>query len=156
MGSQGLSEFVTMRTIGRGGMPFYEITFETGRSSVALYKDDAEALAANGEQDRRARAGEPGGPLGVPAERVKCIRVYDEHPNEWNVEQTMSADVATKEVGALIKNLKDENGVVLLPVLAMQVQGLSHPMVSSKESSFDSNFKMQEKKELALAFEGNS
>ena len=137
-------------------MPFYEVTFETGRSSVAFYENDAEALAANGEQDRRARAGEPGGPLGVPAERVKVIRVYDKHPNEYNPDQTMSADVAQKEVAALIKENADENGIVSLPFLALQVSVLSHPMVQSKEDSFDSNFKMKETKELALAFEGNS
>ena len=137
-------------------MPFYEVTFETGRSSVAFYETDAEALAANGEQDRRARNGEPGGPLGVPAERVAKIRVYDKHPNEFNTEQTMSVDVATKEIAQLVKASADENGIVSLPVLALQVGALSHPMISSKENSFDSNFKMKEKKELALAFEGNA
>jgi len=148
-------------------MPFYEVTFETGRSSVAFYEDDAEALSACGEQHKRAANGLPGGPVaghppgqeGNPnwtAERIKTVRVYKEHPNEYNPEQTMSADVAAKEIGALIKSLADENGVILLPILALHVQGLSHPMVASKESSFDSNFKMVEDRELTLAFEGNS
>jgi len=135
-------------------LPFYEVTFETGRSSVAYYEDDAEALSANGEQDRRARSGEPGGPLGAPAERVAKIRVYDVHPNEFNVEQTMSADVVAKELVGLVKENKDSNDVVFLPILALQVQALSHPMVTgAKASSFDSNFKMPETKELELAFE---
>jgi hypothetical protein len=133
-------------------VPYYEVTFETGRSSVAFYEDDAQALSANGEQDRRARSGEPGGPLGAPAERVAKIRVYDAHPDDFNVEQTMSAEVATKELAALVKENKDKNNVVFLPVLAQQVQALSHPMVQTKENTFDSNFKMPEKKELKLNF----
>ena len=133
-------------------MPFFEIMYETGRSSIACYADEAEALAACGEQHRRAMAGEPGGPLGVPAERVKEIRMYDTHPNEFNAEQTISEEVAAKEVAELIKLNADSNGIVFLPVLALQVQALSHPMVQNKKSAFDSNFKMKEKKTLKFDF----
>jgi hypothetical protein len=135
-------------------MPFYEITFETGRSSVAFYADEAEALSACGEQHRRATAGEPGGPLGVPAERVKKIREYVDHPNDFNPDQTMSAEVLTKEAASLIKALSDENGVVDIARFSVEVRAIAHPMVQSKADSFDSNFKMKETRELKFSFDG--
>jgi hypothetical protein len=133
-------------------VPFYEVTFETGRSSVACYEDDAEAKRALAEHHRRAVHGEVGGPIGGPAERIAKVRVYKEHPNEFNAAQTMSADVVEKEIGALIKGLADDNGVVSVDRLAMEVRGLSHPMVTGKEHSFDSNFLMKEDREMKLDF----
>lgn len=131
---------------------FYETVYETGRVSVAYYGDEAEAQSALAEQHRRAKAGEAGGPLGVPAERIAAVYVYDRHPDDYNPGQTMSADVAKSEVDALITAATNEDGVVSLDQLALAVRGLAHPMVEGKESSFDSSFKMKEKKKLALAF----
>ena len=91
-------------------MPFYETVYETGRVSVACYADDAEAQSAIGEHDRRARAGEIGGPVGQPAERIAAVYVYNEHPDDYG--KTVSMDVAKKEVEAVIKAVADENGVV--------------------------------------------
>lgn len=133
-------------------MPFYEITFETGRSAVASYENDDEAKKAIGEQHRRAVSGEPGGPIGAPAERVVAVRKYSEHPNEYNPAQTMSADVLSKELAALVDAAKDENGVVSVDRLAVDVRGLSHPMVIDKENSFDSNFLMKEDSSMKLDF----
>jgi len=132
-------------------VPFYEIEYETGRMSVANYEDDAQAEAAIGEQNRRALVGEPNGPNGGPAERIKKVYVYSKHPDSYNEGQTMSADVATKEVGDLIESLKDENGVVSITQLAEAVGGLSHPFVISKQP-FESSYKMEHDKELDLAF----
>ena len=131
-------------------MPFYEIVFETGRSSVAQYDSDEEAFSAAGEQDKRAREGQQAGPQGGPAERVAKLYKYDRHPNDYNVEQTMSADVAKSEIDTLITALTDANGVVAVDQLAAEVRGLSHPMVTAKESAHDSNFKMQEATVLTL------
>lgn len=124
-------------------MPFYEIAYETGRRSVAEYASDAEAHAAVAEQDRRAREGVTAGPQGGAAERVSKIYKYKYHPNEYNPEQTASSDVVEKEVSALLKALADKNGVVNIDQLAVQVRGLSHPMVTP-EHAHDSQFKMQE------------
>lgn len=132
---------------------FYELVYETGRMSVARYENDEEAKTAIGEHHRRAVEGIPGGPLGQPAERIREVYVYDEHPNEYNSDQTMSADVAEKEIAALIKETKDENGVVNIDQLTLHVRGLSHPMVDTgHREAFDSAFKMKEKKKLDLAF----
>jgi hypothetical protein len=132
-------------------MPFYEVTYETGRMSVAQYEDDAEAQRALGEHHQRAMSGQSGGPLGQPAERIAKVRVYDKHPNEYNPDQTMSKDVLKKEVTALMDALADENGVVSIDQLTLAVRGLTHPMVTARESTFDSMFLMQESRELELA-----
>ena len=130
-------------------MPFYEVVYETGRVSVGEYVDDAEALSAAAEQDRRAREGQQAGPQGGPAERVAKLYKYSSHPNDYNLEQTASADVVEKEVSELVKALKDKNGVVNIDQLALQVRSLSHPMVD-KEHPHDSQFKMKEEKVLTL------
>lgn len=131
-------------------MPFYEVAYETGRVSVAEYADDAEALSACGEQDKRAREGASAGPQGGPAERVAKIYKYSTHPNEYNPEQTASADVLTKEVSELVKGLADSNGVVSIDRLALEVRRLSHPM-TEQEHPHDSQFKMKEEAVLTLA-----
>jgi hypothetical protein len=132
-------------------MPFwYEIVYETGRVSVAEYGSDEEALAAAGEHDKRAREGAQAGPQGGPAERVAKIYKYARHPNEYNPEQTVSAEVATKEIGSLVEALKDSNGVVSIDQLALEVRGLSHPM-TEKEHAHDSQFKMKEEAILTLS-----
>lgn len=132
-------------------MPWYEVVFETGNMSVLQADDDETALATAGEQDRRARMGEQAGPQGGPAERVAKLYKYPKPPNDYNPEQTATADVLKKEVAALADALADSNGVVNIAELAMQVQALSHPM-KAKEHPHDSQFKMEE--EAVLTLEG--
>jgi hypothetical protein len=135
-------------------MPFYETLYETGRMSVACYEDDAEAQSALKNHNDRAKSGESGGPVGQPAERIAAVYIYDKHPNEYNPDQTMSADVAQKEVAALVKAMSDDNGVVNVDRIALAVRDISHPMVvgSTKTEPFASTYKMKEKGKLDLAF----
>ena len=133
---------------------FYEITYETGRCSVAEYADDDEARSALAEHHRRATEGAAGGPLGQPAERIKVVRIYKQHPNEFNPDQTMSADVLKSELGALVDAMADDNGVVNVASFAVEVRALTHPM-APKEAPFDSEFKMKEDKVLKLDFLGS-
>lgn len=143
-------------------MPFYEVTYETGRTSVACYEDDAEAESALKAHNDRAKSGQAGGPVashpsGVPgepnwaAERIAAVRVYAKHPNEFNPEQTMSADVLKKEVDAALKEMSDENGVISIDQLALAVRGVSHPM-QPRDEVHGSVFKMKEDKKLDMAF----
>lgn len=137
-------------------MPFYEIVYETGRMSVAEYADEAEAKSAIGAHHKRAVNGEPSGPVGGPAERIAAVYVYEKHPDDFNSEQTMSADVFLKEVEALVKDRKDKNGVVSVQDMSLETRGLSHPMVKER-GAFDSMYKMKEDKKMSLAFlEGES
>jgi hypothetical protein len=133
---------------------FCEIVYETGRSSIACYEDEAEAKEAIKNHHDRAVKGESGGPLGVPAERIKTVYVYDEHPNDFNPDQTISAEVAASELANAVDLLKDKNGIVSIDQLAVEIRGMSHPMVVKKEGAFDSNFRMKENKKLDLAFLG--
>ena len=133
-------------------MPHYEVLFETGRMSVLNCADDEEVKLFITEQQRRAEHGEPGGPIGQPAERIARVYVYDKHPDDYNVEQTASADVLKTEVANLVDQLSDENGVVDISRLAEAVRGLSHPMVNAREAAFDSMYKMKEQKQLDLGF----
>ena len=132
-------------------MPFYEIVYETGRMSVANYDDDAAAQAALKNHNDRAQSGESGGPLGQPAERIAAVYEYDKHPNEFNSDQTMSADVLITEITNIVNSLKDENGVVSVDRLATEVRGLTHPMNNAREG-FGSFFKMKETKKLKTDF----
>lgn len=125
--------------------------YETGRMSVGSYADEAELKAALQAHHNRAKTGEPGGPVGAPAERIAAVYIYDKHPNEFNPEQTASADVLSKEVAGLVKALSDDNGVVAIDRLAVEVRGLSHPMLNDHKG-FDSFFKVKEQKALDLAF----
>lgn len=138
-------------------MPFYETVYETGRMSVAEYADDDEAKLALKAHHDRAINGQPGGPIGQPAERVAAVFIYPKHPDAFNAAQSASADVLKDEVNELINKMKDENGVVSIDLFAMEVRGLSHPMADERKASFDSFYKMKEAKKLNLAFlsEGN-
>ena len=132
---------------------FVEVIYETGINSVACYDTEDEALSALKAHTDRAKAGLSGGPVGaphIPAARVKKALVYDKHPNDYNVEQTLSADEVSAALADLVKKFSDKNGVVNVSVLADEVRGLTHPMVNSGPQ--ESNFKMQESKELDLSY----
>lgn len=132
---------------------FLEVVYETGRMSVMEVATEEEGKDALRNHDQRARNGESGGPLGQPAERIAAVYMYDVHPNDYNDDQTMSADVAEKEIAALIKEAKDENGVVSLDQLALGVRGLTHPMNEKVDlSGFASRYRIKETKKLDLAF----
>lgn len=132
-------------------MPFYEVLFETGAMSILNAETDEEAMGFVAEQDRRARAGEPGGPIGQPAERIAKVYKYDKHPDDYNTEMTASADVLKEEVTALIDGLKDENGVVAIDDLSNGVRAIAHPMKSERTEPFESMFKMEHTGELDLS-----
>jgi hypothetical protein len=132
-------------------MPFYEIIYETGTKSVVYNDSEEEMLEGVKAQHQRALKGEPGGPTGHPAERVVKIEVYEKHPNEYNVEQVMSAEVMTKEVTELIKS-KADAGSVSIPEIANAVRGLSHPMLD-EAGPHESIFKMKSVKTIDKGWE---
>jgi len=123
---------------------FVEVVYETGRSSVMQVDSEAEALGAMAEQHRRAKAGEPAGPQGGPAERIVQGLVYDKHPDDWNTADTLTADELKKVLPKLIDALADDNGVVPVGNLSAEVRGLTHPMLNMS-GPHDSNFRMEEK-----------
>jgi hypothetical protein len=119
--------------------------------SVAEYADDAEAMSAIGEQHRRAMNGEAAGPIGGPAERIAAVYVYDEHPDNYNADQTMSADVFKKELLARVDAVKDKNDVVSVDQFVFEVRGIAHPMVDEMKKPFDSRYRAKATKELDIS-----
>lgn len=130
-------------------MPFYEIIYETGAHGVAYYESDEELSAALKAHNDRAMTGERGGPSGNPAERIAKVLEYDEHPANLNQDQTLSADVAKKELDAALKAATNADGVVSIPELAAAIRDISRPIVDANAvSPHDSIFKAKEKKEV--------
>lgn len=117
---------------------YYELVFETGTKSVAFYETDEEMFGAVKAHNERALKGEVGGPSGHTAERIHHVEKYEDHPGNWNVDETMSADVAKKELSAAIEEMAD-GGVVSIPELGARIRNLSNPMVEApgpQESAF--------------------
>jgi hypothetical protein len=135
------------------GLMFLEVVYETGRMSVMEVDSEEEGMEGLRVHHQKAIKGEPGGPLGQPAERVAAVYVYDEHPDDFNSDQTMSADVLEKELSNLVKTAKDKNGVVNVDVFTVGVRALTHPMNNSTDvEGFGSRYRMKENKKLDLKF----
>lgn len=129
---------------------YYEVIYETGEMAVCNYEDDAVALRALGEQQRRAVAGLEAGPQGGPANRVARVFKYDTHPASLNEDGGLSADVLLSSLKDLVKEYTDKNGVVNVMMFAQAVPLLVHPGQTGELSPHDSKFKMQDNGELDL------
>lgn len=119
-------------------MNYYEVIFEDGSHSI-MSGDDAAVTNALDEQHNRATNGQPGGPSGQPAARIKKVLRYDVHPQDLNEDQTVSVEVAQKTVTEALKTFK--SGVVPVHELAATIRELSSPIVES--GPHDSNYKME-------------
>jgi hypothetical protein len=115
-------------TMQRGGRVFYEVIYETGTHSIMSAESDEEALQGLEEHQRRALAGETGGPSGHPAERIKKVLKYHKHPMEAADNQNVSVDSLKEHVNAVIdaKALGDE---VSVPEVAAGVRDFTSPLV---------------------------
>lgn len=79
---------------------FAEVIYETGSKSVVSYEDVNTLELGLREHNRRAIAGEPGGPGGHAAERIKRVLLYDEHPGEYNSSGMVNAQSAIDMIGS--------------------------------------------------------
>lgn len=128
-------------------MKYYEVIYETGSHSVMSGESDQEVRDALEVHHERAVNGMEGGPSGQPAERVKKVLIYDEHPGDYMAEGSMSADVALKELQTRLKG-KD---AVSVEELAAEVRQLSSAIDHDalNESRHNSQFKAKETGELS-------
>lgn len=121
-------------------MPYYEIIFENGEYSIANYENDEEALTAIHTHHDRAAVGEKAGSWegANPAQRVKAILVYDEHPGVDN--PNLSVDQ--------IKDVLDkfDEGSINIHELSAALRDEISPLVESEPH--ESNYKMKELREL--------
>ena len=129
---------------------YAEVIYETGAKSVAQYDSEEEAKTALEAHHNRALSGEAGGPYQGPAERIKRVLIYDQHPASLNEGGLISSDDAKAKVNELIDAMA-MGGEVSVMELAAQVRELSNPHAAI-ESPFDSQYKMQEKGELEGAW----
>ena len=126
-------------------MYWYEVIYETGEHSVISAEDDDTALKGIAEQHRRATEGEPGGPAGIIAVRVKKVLKYNEPPGSRYESQA----VPTKELQKWFDDAVKANQVgdlVSVPELIASLRDQIDPLVESRPH--ESNFKMQEVAEL--------
>jgi hypothetical protein len=129
---------------------FVETIYETGAKSVAKYDSEEEAIAAITAHHERAKNGEPGGPYGGVAERVKKVLVYDQHPGDLNASNLLPVEEVKTAVSAAIDKLS-MGGQISNTELAAAIRALSDPHTHS-ENRHDSQYKMQEKGELTGAW----
>lgn len=127
-------------------MNYYEVIYETGAHSVVSGEDDKEVLKGIKAQHERAVNGEPGGPAGHPAERVKAVLKYDKHPGDYGAEGSVSKEVLKSELNTLTTGLADENGVVSVEQMAAGVRSISSAIDHGAlaESRHASMFKAKE------------
>ena len=126
-------------------MSFYEVIFETGEYSVLEADSDDKALEFAKEQQRRAVAGESGGPGGWPATRVARVLKYDEHPGEY----IASGMVSAKDAKAAVDSVAVGDQVSVWEAAAA-IRDLSNPLHAESEAH-DSNYKAPEVAELDAA-----
>jgi hypothetical protein len=121
----------------------YEVIFENGDHSVMSgTEDDVVAFAT--EHTRRAKAGEPGGPSGEPASRIKRVLEYDGDPGDLSANPHLSKDVAASTIKEATKAATDSNGVVDMVALSQSLV----PQAITPSGPHESNYAAEEKAEL--------
>lgn len=134
---------------------FCEVIFENGTMSVMEVADKDEAMSFAAEHTRRAKAGEKSmlnEPSSPPAVRVVKLLFYDEHPNDYNLADSLTVDELKVALPDLVDSLSDKNGVVPVGVLASEVRGLSHPMIRGV-GAHESKFLMAENEDMTIEAE---
>lgn len=132
-----------------GKAKFYEVIYETGAHAV-LYGVESDVLEGLAEQHRRAKEGEDGGPAGHPAERVKRVLVYDEHPGSYREDYIHPGDEIKKYVEDAIEEIAAPNGEVHLPTLIEHLWMAGSPVyrVVEMTGKHGSQFRAQETGEV--------
>lgn len=125
-------------------MAYYEVIFENGEHSV-ISGDDDSVLEGVKEQHRRAANGEPGGPAGIQAVRIKKVLKYDEHPASLYESQAVPAEVLKNWLDEAISS-NQVGDLVSVPEVIASIRDSADPMVVT--GPHESNFKMKEHKAL--------
>lgn len=131
---------------------FAEVIFETGSKSVVSYDSLDELKEGLAEQHRRATSGESGGPTGHPAERVKEVLLYDEHPGDYLESGLLSADDVKKALPRAIDELS-MGGQVSVWELISHIRGMVSPLTLATDTGpHDSMYVVKETDSLPLDF----
>lgn len=130
---------------------FAEVIYETGAHSIISYEDEAEMLAGLKEQQRRAIAGERGGPTGHPAERIKKVLLYDEHPGDYMLSGLVDASKLKSDTSSMIDKVS-MGGQASVWELISQLRQYMTALIPARDklSAHESWYKMSETGELEL------
>ena len=123
--------------------------------SVMEVADKDEAMSFAAEHTRRAKSGErslANEPSSPPAVRVVKLLFYDQHPNDYNLADSLTVDELKTSLPNLVEDLSDDNGVVSVGTLASEVRALSHPMIRGV-GAHDSKFLMAENEDMTIEAE---
>jgi hypothetical protein len=132
-----------------GKRKYFEVIYETGAHAV-VHGTEEEVLGGLTEHHRRATEGELGGPAGQPAERVKRVLVYDEHPGSYREDYIHPADDINGYVKDAIEEIASPNGEVHLPTLIEHLWMAGSPLYRKVEQDgrLNSQFRATETAEL--------
>jgi hypothetical protein len=127
---------------------YYEIIFETGSHSIAYYESDEEAITAIGAHHDRALRGmaaQASNPQMGPAERIKRVLVYNEHPASFMASQAVPVSDITSAVDEALKT-HSVGDLASVPQIAAAIRDITRPTVDS--GPHESSYKMPENNEL--------
>ena len=126
---------------------YAEVIYETGSHSGIQYDDIEEVKGALAEQQRRAVAGEEGGPTGHPAERVARVLLYPENPADMYDDENVDATAMKSLIDGMAKDGK-VNAAQLVAAVRDEVSAV-YPLDQGRHASM---WKAQETEELDLSF----
>lgn len=126
---------------------YAEVIFETGAKSVVSFDDESELKDFLTEHEARATSGEDGGPTGHPAERIKRVFLYSEHPANY-----AGNAVDAESLNNLLQGMASE-GVVDGNQLIEAVRDEMSPVYPVDQGRHQSMYKM-EGSEMDLSFLG--
>lgn len=147
---------------------FAEVIYETGAHSIISIDDMDEFKAGLAEHHRRAMSGEPGAPQeqygrndvdpadfavypsldamkSRPAERIKRVFVYDQHPADLvPVGNDGTTEVDVDSVNELVSGMADtSSGKVNMHRLVQALRDEASPVYPVNQGRHESQYKMQ-------------
>lgn len=140
------------------GTKYAEVIYETGSKSVVSYEDIAELKEGLKNQHDRAIAGASGGPEGAswPAERVKTVLLYDEHPADLYGGVSVPSDLVKNALPAIIEGSTTAGEVNVWEVIS-KLRGLLSPLTNDRNAgAHESLYITKETGTLPLDFLGGA
>lgn len=134
---------------------YAEVIYETGDHSIASYDDTPEGLddflKGLENHHRRAVNGEAGGPTLRPAERIKKVLTYDEHPGDYMLGGLVDTSVLKSHTSEMIDKIAVGNQASVWELISELRQYMTALKPNrDKLKPHESWYKMNETGELEL------
>lgn len=151
-------------------MPYAEVIFEPGASSVLYFESEDELKGFLLEHNNRAIAGQPGAPQDQveradldpsdfaimpsldrmksrPAERVSRVLIYENHPAEL-----YNSRVSADTVNSLVAGMASDDGTIDHEQLVRALRDEASPVYPLDQGQHESLYKTEASGEMDLAF----